>query len=57
MTHVLVATILKKIIKMSYELESFNKQIYIYPSVVCVSALDDMLQEFNDLLSLCIPSY
>lgn len=41
---------LYNLIEMSYKLESFNKQIDIYPSLVCVSGLDDILQEFNDLL-------
>lgn len=41
---------LYNLIEMSYELETFNKQIDIYPSFVCLSALDDILQEFNALL-------
>ncbi|KAL4240107.1 hypothetical protein ACF0H5_000901 [Mactra antiquata] len=41
---------LYNLIEISYELENFNKQIDVFPSLVCISGMDGILQEFNDLL-------
>lgn len=37
--------------EISIELENFNKQIDIYPSLVCISGLEEIQQELNDLLA------
>ncbi|XP_053406440.1 uncharacterized protein LOC128559236 [Mercenaria mercenaria] len=37
--------------EISIELENFNKQIDVYPTLVCISGLEEIQKEFNELLT------